>query len=266
MPENLYTRLFYDLFWDKRFRTVYRSCFSRLKIARNSSNALNIKAVFSDAASFAADSFKRASIASDSEKAKSIGTSGKADSVNDAAGAQSVPSHRGSRGGSSGDDSGGTKTDAEIASAFDAFGNSILRLAYSYLHNMEDAEDILQETLIRFMNKAPAFDSDEHEKAWLLRVAANLAKNKIDYNNIRKTDQLKDELVAEEKNDLSFVWEAVKNLPEAERAVIHLFYQEGYATAQIAGILNEKEATVRSHLRRGRAKLKEILKEEYDFG
>ena len=79
-----------------------------------------------------------------------------------------------------------TKTDEEIERAFDTHGNSILRLAYSYLHNMEDAEDILQETLIRYMDKAPAFENASHEKAWLLRVAANLSKNKIDYNNIRK--------------------------------------------------------------------------------
>lgn len=158
------------------------------------------------------------------------------------------------------------KTDEEIERAFDVYGNSILRLAYSYLHSMEDAEDILQETLMRYMDKAPAFENLSHEKAWLLRVAANLSKNRIDYNNIRKMDELNEELVAEERTDLSFIWEAVKELSSAQREVIHLFYQEGYTTAQIAEILNEKESTVRSHLKRGRDKLKEILKEEYDFG
>lgn len=158
------------------------------------------------------------------------------------------------------------KTDEEIERVFDAHGNSILRLAYSYLHNMEDSEDILQETLIRYMDKAPAFENASHEKAWLLRVAANLSKNKIDYNNIRKTDELNEELVAEEKSDLQFVWEAVKGLSSAQREVIHLFYQEGYTTAQIAEVLDEKESTVRSHLKRGRDKLREIVKEEYDFG
>ena len=116
------------------------------------------------------------------------------------------------------------------------------------------------------MDKAPAFENASHEKAWLLRVAANLSKNKIDYNNIRKTDELNEELVAEEKPDLQFVWEAIKGLSSAQREVIHLFYQEGYTTAQIAEVLDEKESTVRSHLKRGRDKLREILKEEYDFG
>lgn len=158
------------------------------------------------------------------------------------------------------------KADEEIERVFDAHGNSILRLAYSYLHNMEDSEDILQETLIRYMDNAPTFENASHEKAWLLRVAANLSKNKIDYNSIRTADELNEELVAEERPDLQFVWEAVKGLSSAQREVIHLFYQEGYTTAQIAEVLDEKESTVRSHLKRGRDKLREILKEEYDFG
>lgn len=145
------------------------------------------------------------------------------------------------------------------------YGNGILRMAYSYLQNMDDAEEILQETLIQFLTKTPEFENTEHEKAWLLHVAANLSKNRIKYNKIRMTDELDETLVAEEKEDLAFVWEAVKSLPEKYREVIHLHYQEGYQTAQIAKILNRREATIRSDLRRGREKLRVILKEAYDF-
>ena len=77
-------------------------------------------------------------------------------------------------------------------------------MAYSYLHNMSDAEEILQETLIRYLTVQPELQGPEHEKAWLLRVAANLSKNRLE--------------------DLSFLWEAVKQLPDANREVIHLFY------------------------------------------
>lgn len=157
------------------------------------------------------------------------------------------------------------KSNKQIENALDQYGNSILRLAYSYLHGKEDAEDILQETMIRYMSKAPAFESPDHEKAWLLRVAANLSKNKIKYGSIRPTDELKEELEAEKEDDLSFVWEAVTKLSVDQRSVIHLFYQEGYPTAQIAQILGMKESTVRSHLKRGRDRLRTILKEEYDF-
>lgn len=147
----------------------------------------------------------------------------------------------------------------------DEWGNSILRLAYSYLHSMEDAEDILQDTLIQYLTARPVLQSREHEKAWLLRVAANLSKNRIDYNRVRQADELNDELVGEQREDLAFVWEAVKQLPDTQRAVIHLFYHEGYQTAEIAKILGRREATVRSDLKRGREHLKAILKEAYDF-
>ena len=145
------------------------------------------------------------------------------------------------------------------------YGNRILRLAYSYLHNMSDAEEVLQETLIQFLKTAPSFESETHKKAWLLRVAGNLSKNRIDYNRVRDTDELNEELVSEQREDLSFVWEAVKSLPVKYREAIHLFYYEGYSTAQIASVLNENESTVRSHLNRGRSKLRELLKEAYDF-
>ncbi len=147
----------------------------------------------------------------------------------------------------------------------DTFGNAILRMAYSYLHNMSDAEEILQETLIRYLTVRPELQGPVHEKAWLLRVAANLSKNRLDYNRLRDTDELEETLVSQEREDLSFLWEAVKQLPDANREVIHLFYYEGYSTAQIAKILNRRESTVRSDLRRGRERLKKILKEEYDF-
>lgn len=159
----------------------------------------------------------------------------------------------------------GTTASERAGIIIDRYGNNILRMAYSYLHNMSDAEDILQDTLIQFIKTDPSFESAEHEKAWLLRVAANLSKNKIQYNKQRETDELAEELTGEEKDDLAFVWDAVKELPSNLREVVHLFYQEGYATREIAEILGRNESTVRSDLKRGRDKLKIILKEAYDF-
>ncbi len=146
------------------------------------------------------------------------------------------------------------------------YGNNVLRLAYAYLHNMNDAEEILQDTLIQFLKTAPTLDSPKHEKAWLLRVAANLSKNRIDYNQRRLADELNEELVAKEREDLSFVWEEVKALPINQREAVHLFYYEGYTTAEIGKMLGRRESTVRSDLRRGRARLQGALKEAYDFG
>lgn len=145
------------------------------------------------------------------------------------------------------------------------YGNAILRLAYSYVHNMADAEDILQDTILQMLMKAPKFENSSHEKAYLFRCAANISKNKVNYNKIREADELDETLISEKKEDLAFVWEAVRKLPEKYREVIHLFYEEGFKTAEIARILNRNESTVRSDLRRGREQLKKILKKDYDF-
>lgn len=145
------------------------------------------------------------------------------------------------------------------------YGNSILRYAYSYLHNGSDAEEVLQDTLVKFLQTAPVFKTPRHEKAWLMRVAGNLSKNRLDYNRVRQADELSEELSADGSEELSFVWEAVKALPEKFRAVIHLFYYEGYSTAEIARLLGCSEGAVRSDLTRGRARLRETLKEVHDF-
>ena len=146
-----------------------------------------------------------------------------------------------------------------------AYGDLLLRYAYSYLHNMADAEEVLQDTLVQFLKTAPVFLNKAHEKAWLLRVAANLSKNRLSYNKLRQTDELSEELTAEGREDLSFVWDAVRRLPVQYREAVHLFYYEGLSTRQIASVLDRSEATIRSDLHRGREQLKRILKEAYDF-
>ena len=145
------------------------------------------------------------------------------------------------------------------------YGQSILRLAYSYLRNQSDAEDILQETLVRLLRSAPEFETQEHEKAWLLHVAANLSKNRLRYNRLRRADPLEETLIAQERPDLAFVWEAVSALPVRWREVLHLYYQEEYSTAEIAQILSRKESPVCSDLRRARIRLKEVLQDDYDL-
>ena len=147
----------------------------------------------------------------------------------------------------------------------DRYGQSVLRLSYAYLHNMSDAEEILQDTLVQFLKTSPVFESPNHEKAWLLRVASNLCKNRLIYDRRRRADPLSETLAQEDRPDPSFVWEAVKALPVHQREVVHLFYHEGFATAEIARIVGRKESTVRSDLRRARLRLKEILKEGYDL-
>lgn len=147
----------------------------------------------------------------------------------------------------------------------DSYGNAILRTAYSYLHNMQDAEEILQDTLLKYLEKLPRLENSKHEKAWLLTVAANLSKNKLKHNRLIGVDELQETLCAAEETSLAFVWEAVKSLPTQYREALHLYYHEGFSIKEISKILKKNESTVRSDLKRGREKLKEVLKEAYDF-
>ena len=142
-----------------------------------------------------------------------------------------------------------SSADREARRLLDSYGNSILRYAYSYLHNMSDAEEILQDTILKRLETALSFESASHEKAWLLRVAGNMSTNRLDYNAVRSTDELRDDLIAGQRQDLSFVWDAVRELPAQHRAAIHLFYYEGLSTREIAQVLQKKESTVRSDLR-----------------
>jgi len=145
------------------------------------------------------------------------------------------------------------------------YGNMILRYAYSYVHNIDDAEDILQETFIKVLEANPSFENANHEKAYILRTVSNIAKNLLNYGKRRDDDWLTKILEAAEREDLSFVWDAVKELPEMQSAAIFLFFHEGYHIREIAYILGREESTVRSDLNRGKKHLKEILKEKYDF-
>lgn len=142
-------------------------------------------------------------------------------------------------------------------------GDAILRLAFSYLHRRDEAEDVLQDTLLQYIQKAPPFSSQEHEKAWLLRVAANLSKNRLSYWKRHPQEELSDLLLGESEDPaLAAVWDCVKALPPKYRAVIHLYYYEQYSTGEIAGLLGKKESTVRSLLARGRALLRDIWEED----
>ena len=144
----------------------------------------------------------------------------------------------------------------------DVYGDAVLRLAYTYVHNMSDAEDILQETLIRYLENRPVLENEKHEKAWLFRVAANLSKNKIAYNKIRQADQLEDQLIAQEREDLTFVWDAVKRLPESYREAIHLYYYEGYNSREIAQILKKPESTIRTYLQKAKKMIRKEIETE----
>lgn len=156
------------------------------------------------------------------------------------------------------------RTDEIIEQDLDYYGDMLLRLAYSYMKNMHDAEDILQDVFIQLMKNIGIFESREHKKSWLICVTRNLCRNKLKSSWFKKRDELV-ELPYYDNYKNDDVLDAVMKLPVKYREVIHLFYYEDYTTAKIAEIIDKKESTVRSLLHRGRSILKDVLKEGYDF-
>jgi RNA polymerase sigma-70 factor, ECF subfamily len=153
--------------------------------------------------------------------------------------------------------------DDQFREVLSTYSNMVYRLALSRTKNVSDAEDILQEVFLRLVNKRPEFTSEEHRKAWLIRVTVNCSNKLITSAWFRRTTPLKEELKFETK-EKSDVYYAVLELPLKYRTVIHLFYYEDLSIAQISHILSMKESTIKSQLLRARHLLKIKLKGEFD--
>lgn len=136
----------------------------------------------------------------------------------------------------------------------------MLRAAYAILHSKDDAQDAVQDAFLKLLRCKPTFRDTEHEKAWLLRVTINTAKN--DLRTLRRITPMETLEPPVTQAEHSPVLEAVLALPDAYRIVIHLYYYEGYAIKEIAHILRLPAATVGTRLARGRKKLAVMLEGE----
>ena len=142
----------------------------------------------------------------------------------------------------------------------ETYADAILRLSYTYLKNTHDAQDVCQTVFVKLLAEPREFDTADHERAYILRMAANACKDLLKSPWRKRTCGLGacGEIPAPEAADGSLL-AAVERLPTHYRAVIYLYYYEGYQTAEIGQILNVPTATVHTRLARGRAKLRELL-------
>ncbi len=143
------------------------------------------------------------------------------------------------------------------------YGPSVYRLAFSQLRNRQDAEDVYQEVFLRYVEKAPAFEDPEHEKAWLLRVTVNCCKDML-RSLWRKRNVPLDEarelpFFTQEERDLD---RELLKLSQKDRVLLHLIYWEDLSTSQAASVLGCRPAAVRQRLVRARKRLKKVLEEE----
>ena len=155
-----------------------------------------------------------------------------------------------------------------ISDLLDKYSDMVLRIAYTYLKNRADAEDIVQDVFLRIIDKKPSFNDESHEKLWLIRATINMCKNKVNMfwnKNKCSIDDVQEFAVSDKYNTDTSVFQAVMALGEKYRVVVYMYYYEGYSTPEIADVIGKNETTIRSLLHRARNKLKDMLKEDYDF-
>lgn len=140
--------------------------------------------------------------------------------------------------------------------------NMVYKLALNQTKDRHHADDVTQEVFLRYIKKDYNFESEEHIKAWLLRVTINCSYNVFNSSWFKKTTPITEDIVFENE-EMGDVYYATLELPQKYRTVIHLFYYEDFSVAEISRYLNINEATVKSQLHRGREKLKEKLKGGY---
>ena len=141
------------------------------------------------------------------------------------------------------------------------YENTLLRAALAILGDVPEAEDAVQDTFVRYLEKRPVFRDEGHARAWLLKVTANGCKSRLRTQRRHPTLELLDVYPAPDEGSRE-VLEAVLALPPKQRAAVHLHYYEGYTTDEIAAILGQRPGTVRSHLSRARQALKAQLEGE----
>ncbi|MPW24219.1 sigma-70 family RNA polymerase sigma factor [Alkalibaculum sp. M08DMB] len=142
------------------------------------------------------------------------------------------------------------------------FSDMVYRLAFSHTRNKSDADDIYQEVFLIYLRKKPQFKTEEHRKAWLIRVTINSCKKMWALPWRKKIVPLNETIVFETEEETNLHYELQK-LPMKYRTVIQLFYYEDLSIEEISKALKQKPSTVRTQLTRARYKLKEILKEDY---
>jgi len=153
------------------------------------------------------------------------------------------------------------RSEQEVGNAIERHSDMIRRLCMIHLKNYADTEDIFQTVFLKYVLSSAAFESEEHEKAWIIRVTINACKDLLGSFFRKRTVSLDEviELPAQASQDHREVLEAVLSLPQKYRDVVYLHYFEDYTAPQISRILGKNVNTVYTLLTRSKQMLREKL-------
>lgn len=156
------------------------------------------------------------------------------------------------------------RSEQDVNTTIEQYADTIARLCMVYLKNPADSEDISQTVFLKYALCDTAFESEEHKKAWLIRVTVNACRDLLKSFFHSRTVPL-DSLIpcpAETAEDTREVLEAVLALPKQYREVIYLHYYEGYTAPEIGRLLKKNTNTIYTLLRRAKEILKVSLGDE----
>lgn len=136
---------------------------------------------------------------------------------------------------------------------------TVWNVCLSFLKNPADVEDAVQETFLRLAREESSFADEEHVKAWLIHTAKNLCRDELRRARRRELPLEEARNAAARAPEIDETLAALRELPEKYRMAIYLFYYEGLPVERISRLLDRRESTVRSDLRRGREALKKLL-------
>ena len=153
------------------------------------------------------------------------------------------------------------RSEREVNRAIERYSDTVQRLCIVYLKNQADTEDVFQTVFFKYYLSSMVFESDEHEKAWIIRVTINACKDWLRSFFRSRTVSLDEiiELPSEAPQESSNVLEAVLSLPAKYRDVVYLHYYEDYTAPQISKILHKNVNTIYTLLTRSKELLREKL-------
>jgi len=156
----------------------------------------------------------------------------------------------------------------KITSALDQYSDMVRRICFLYLKNYADVDDVFQEVFLVLLKNETAFESTEHEKAWLIKVTMNKCKDLLKSYWHKNVESLENKELSFESEIENELMQVVLSIPQKYKDVIYLFYYQEYSVPEIARLLKRKENTIYSQLNRARKLIKEKLggtEYEYNF-
>ena len=159
---------------------------------------------------------------------------------------------------------------ASLERVIENYSNMLYKICFLMLKNEQDTKDVLQETFLAYMTKRPHFHSEEHKKAWLIKVSQNKCReflrfhkmhSGIPLDEVEESIKITQGLDMEDKEKLELIW----NLNTKLKSVVILYYVEGYSVKEISAILNISECAVKKRLQRAREILSKLGR-SYDEG